>query len=91
MKYRIGIILLSLLVAIIPIGCEQDECDDCGPGVEEGYLFKRVTQDDLSALAGIEGIALDVCISYQVLDVATGEIDRETVTVVKDCCCDIYE
>lgn len=91
MKYGIGIILLSLFVAIVAIGCEQDECEDCGPGVEEGYLFKRVTQDDLAILAGVEGVALDVCITYQVLDVATGEIDAETAQVVEDCCCDLYE
>ncbi|MFQ6616664.1 MAG: hypothetical protein ACE5HZ_07875 [Fidelibacterota bacterium] len=89
MRLTTATILLSLVILVIGGGCDGDECEDCGPGVEEGYLFKRVTEDDLAVLAGIEGVSVDVCVTYQVLDIATGEMDTETVQVVEDCCCDL--
>lgn len=89
MKIKTGAVLLVLALALAETGCQRDECEDCGPGIEEGYLYKRVTQEDLAELAGIEGISLDVCITFQVLDIDTGEMDTETVMVVEDCCCDI--
>jgi len=79
---------LILITSFFFIGCEKDECGDCGPGIKEGYFFKRVTGEDLATLDEIPGIELDKCITYSVKDIAGDDIDIESVDIVDDCCCD---
>lgn len=79
---------LILITSFFFISCEKDECGDCGPGVKGGYFFKRVTEEDLATLGEIPDIELDECITYNVVDIASEEIDIETVDIVDDCCCD---
>lgn len=80
------LVYITLLLGLfIHTACEEKKgCDDCGGGILEGFIFKEVTTDDLSALGTVEGIELGVCIRYK-LDGT--EFDLETVKVVDDCCC----
>lgn len=79
------------LVLVIPLltGCDKKaDCPDCGGTLLEGYIFKRVTTDDLAkndGLALIEDVDAGACIRAKL----TGEnLDLNTVTVVDDCCCE---
>ena len=54
----------------------------------EGFLFKKVTQDDLAEIGNIEGMNIGICIRYQLLGLTDEEFDLETITIVDDCCCD---
>ena len=48
--------LLLVLPFILLLSCEDDaDCPDCGK-LTEGYLFKKVTQDDFAAFAGVSSI-----------------------------------
>ncbi len=87
-----GILPLAVLLLFLSTnsGCNKTtECSDCGGGLTGGYLYKRVTQEDLTQLGGIEGITLDACIRYKFL--TEDEFDLESVDIVDNCCCDQYE
>ncbi len=89
MKFHI--LLVSILILFFCISCnEDDSCTDCGGGLEEGYLYKTVTEDDISKLGQL-GITLDECIQFKFVSDTGEELDIETVAVVDDCCCDLYE
>jgi len=79
---------VTFLPLLLFVGCDDDSCTGCGPGIKQGYLFKKVTEEDLATLGAIEGIELNICITYSVIDVVSEEIDTETVKIVDDCCCD---
>lgn len=71
-------------------GCNQEGCGDCGGGLIDGYLYQRVTSDDLLLLqSAFPDLQLDECIRFQMDDLQ--EIDPQSVEFVPDCCCDLYE
>ena len=77
--------LLLILPFIVLLSCEDDaDCPDCGK-LTEGYLFKKVTQDDFAAFAGVSGIEVDACMRYKL---TSGDISANTITIVDDCCCE---
>ena len=87
-KKMVGLLSIILFPLFLFVGCEDDECKDCGGGISKGYYFKQVTEGDLATLGAIEGIELDICITYSVIDLVSEKIDTETVGIVDDCCCD---
>ena len=87
MKVFLTIILTLSLFLLVT--CEDNpECASCGGGLLEGYLFKKVTQDDLAEIGNIEGMNIGICIRYQLLGLTDEEFDLETIAIVDDCCCD---
>ena len=81
-RYRF---LLLVLPFIVLLSCEDDaDCPDCGK-LTEGYLFKKVTQDDFAAFAAVSGIEVDTCMRYKL---TSGEMSADTITIVNDCCCE---
>ena len=82
----IGIISMLFLVLIT---CQDNpDCSDCGGNLLDGYLFKKVTQEDLADIGSIDGVNIGICIRYQLSGLAEGDFDLETIEVVEDCCCD---
>lgn len=80
------ILFLFMTISLFLSACQKEEgCDECGGSILDGYLFKKVTTEDLSILGTIEDIEVDACIRYQ-LDGT--DFDLETVKVVDDCCCE---
>ena len=87
MKVILTIILTVSLFLLVT--CEDNpECASCGGGLLEGFLFKKVTQDDLAEIGNIEGMNIGICIRYQLLGLTDEEFDLETIAIVDDCCCD---
>lgn len=83
-------IIISSLILYGLTGCnDSSECTNCGGGPVDGFLYKRVTQEDLSQLGSIEDITLDTCIRFQFIDM--DEFDLESIEIVDDCCCDQYD
>ncbi len=77
--------LLLVLSFIALLSCDENaDCPDCGK-ITEGYLFKKVTQDDFAAFSGVSGIEVDACMRYKV---TSGEITSNTITIMDDCCCE---
>ena len=82
---------LYLFLFLILIGCgtntKNSECADCGEGLVDGYLYKKVMVEDIttSLLEIDSSIGLDECIRYK-----TDGTDFTNATVVDDCCCSIY-
>ena len=68
---------------------DENNCDDCGGSLNEGYLYKTVEADDIPNLGVIDVTAgLGNCISFKM------DIEDQTfseATVVADCCCSQYE
>lgn len=79
------------LIFLVGISCKESKpCSDCGGGITDGYLFKKVTEADIPELSSIDGIEIDNCIRFKfVLDET--DFDLETVNIVDDCCCLLYE
>ena len=68
------------------VACDEDaDCLDCGK-LTEGYLFKKVTQDDFAQFSGISGIEVDACMRYKVT--FGTDISEDTISIVDDCCCE---
>ena len=85
-------ILISLnLIFFILVGCNTStsisQCNDCNGGLVNGYLYKIVMVEDITAsLLEIDSsIGLDECIRYK----TDGEEFIEAL-VVDDCCCTVY-
>ena len=80
---------LFLFFILIVCGdiANNSECDDCGEGLVDGYLYKNVMVEDIttSLLEIDSSIGLDECIRYK-----TDGTDFTDATVVDDCCCSIY-
>jgi len=86
---RIFLTIILTLSIFFLITCEDNpECASCGGGLLEGFLFKKVTQDDLAEIGNIEGMNIGICIRYQLLGLTDEEFDLETIAIVDDCCCD---
>jgi len=86
---RIFLTIILTLSLFLLVTCEDNpECASCGGGLLEGYLFKKVTQDDLAEIGNIEGMNIGICIRYQLLGLTDEEFDLETIAIVDDCCCD---
>ena len=67
-------------------GGSISDCTDCGGGVVDGYLYKKVTINDLADLTQINVSAnIDQCIRFMM----DGE-DFSSATIVEECCCTIY-
>ena len=70
-------------------GCSSNEndCNDCGGGLIDGYLYKEVTIEDVAGLAEINvSVNIGKCIRFKM----DGSEFSEAV-IVNDCCCSIYE
>ena len=86
---RIFLTIILALSLFLLVNCEDNpECVSCGGGLLEGFLFKKVTQDDLAEIGNIEGMNIGICIRYQLLGLTDEEFDLETIAIVDDCCCD---
>ena len=86
---RIFLTIILTLSLFFLVTCEDSpECASCGSGLLEGFLFKKVTQDDLAEIGNIEGMNIGICIRYQLLGLTYEEFDLETIAIVDDCCCD---
>ena len=86
---RIFLTIILTLSLFLLVNCKDNpECVSCGGGLLEGFLFKKVTQDDLAEIGNIEGINIGICIRYQLLGLTDEEFDLETIAIVDDCCCD---
>jgi hypothetical protein len=89
LRMRIFLTIILTLSLFLLVTCEDNpECASCGGGLLEGFLFKKVTQDDLAEIGNIEGINIGICIRYQLLGLTDEEFDLETIAIVDDCCCD---
>ena len=86
---RVLLTIILTLSLFLLVTCEDNpECASCGGGLLEGFLFKKVTQDDLAEIGNIEGMNIGICIRYQLLGLTDEEFDLETIAFVDDCCCD---
>ena len=89
LRMRIFLTIILTLSLFFLVTCEDSpECASCGSGLLEGFLFKKVTQDDLAEIGNIEGMNIGICIRYQLLGLTDEEFDLETIAFVDDCCCD---
>ncbi len=89
LRMRIFLTIILTLSLFLLVTCEDNpECANCGGGLLEGFLFKKVTQDDLAEIGNIEGMNIGICIRYQLLGLTDEEFDLETIAIVDDCCCD---
>ena len=80
--------IISILFLALITCQDNPDCSDCGGSLLDGYLFKKVTQDDLTDIGSIDGVNIGICIRYQLSGLAEGDFDLETIEVVEDCCCD---
>ncbi|MBH31649.1 MAG: hypothetical protein CMG71_06630 [Candidatus Marinimicrobia bacterium] len=81
-----AIILTVISLSWIFVACGEDaDCPDCGK-LTEGYLFKKVTQNDFAQFSGISGIEVDACMRYKVT--SGTDISEGTISIVDDCCCE---
>ena len=86
---RVFLTIILTLSLFLLVTCEDNpECASCGGGLLEGFLFKKVTQDNLAEIGNIEGMNIGICIRYQLLGLTDEEFDLETIAFVDDCCCD---
>lgn len=76
-----------LAILLVLTGCGADDCGSCGEGPINGFMYKKVTAEDLGKLPEVE-VVVDDCIRYQ--PGGDDEIDPATVEVVSKCCCDLY-
>ncbi len=89
---NIKISITIIMVFFFFIGCNTSssnnpECNDCGGGLIDGYLYKKVVMDDItSSLLEIDpSISIDECIRYKM-----DGMDFTEVETVDDCCCTIF-
>ncbi len=84
-----------LLIFIIPLStffsCESEttnsECNDCGGGLLNGFLYKEVTLEDVGNLMEINLSAnVGQCIRFKMDGIEFSEAE-----IVDDCCCTIYQ
>ena len=66
-------------------GCSSNEndCNDCGGGLIDGYLYKEITIDDVSDLVEMN-ISSEIgnCIRFKMVESQFSDVE-----VVDDCCC----
>ena len=63
---------------------DATECSDCGEFID-GFLFKKVTQDDFVNFSTIDNIEVDACMRYKIID--REEINEKSISIVDNCCC----
>tara|TARA_B100000470_G_scaffold39620_1_gene28602 strand:- start:3164 stop:3439 length:276 start_codon:yes stop_codon:yes gene_type:complete len=80
--------IVSILFLTLLTCQDNSECSDCGGNLLDGYLFKKVTQEDLADIGSIDGVNIGICISYQLSGLTEGDFDLDTIEIVDDCCCD---
>jgi hypothetical protein len=86
---KTSIKIIALLCVFL--GCDTSsntpECNDCGGGLVDGYLYKKVTIDDItSGLLDIKSsFSIDECIRYRM-----DGIDFTEAESVDNCCCTIF-
>ena len=80
--------IVSILFLTLLTCQDNSECSDCGGNLLDGYLFKKVTQEDLADIGSIDGVNIGICIRYQLSGLTEGDFDLETIEIVDDCCCD---
>ena len=80
--------IVSILFLTLFTCQDNSECSDCGGNLLDGYLFKKVTQEDLADIGSVNGVNIGICIRYQLSGLAEGGFDLETIEIVEDCCCD---
>lgn len=80
------ILIMMTVISFSLLACGEDaDCLDCGK-LTEGYLFKKVTQDDFAKFSGINGIEVDACMRYKIT--SGTDINEDSITITDDCCCD---
>ena len=80
--------IVSILFLTLLTCQDNSECSDCGGNLLDGYLFKKVTQEDLADIGSIDGVNIGICIRYQLSCLTEGDFDLETIEIVDDCCFD---
>tara|TARA_B100000676_G_C17773747_1_gene678129 strand:+ start:441 stop:695 length:255 start_codon:yes stop_codon:yes gene_type:complete len=81
--------ILSFLSIIFIIQCSNNEndCNECGGGLLDGYLYKQVAIEDISDLTAINISAeIGECIRFKMIE---GKFSD--AKIVNDCCCVQYE
>ena len=87
MKYLFAIFLVSFLLLTCKTSTNNPDCNECGGGLLDGYLYKEVTIEDVAGLAEINvSVNIGKCIRFKM----DGSEFSEAV-IVDDCCCSIYE
>ncbi len=84
---KIAVLIPTIIIAITLIftSCQKEDCPDCGGTIAQGFIFRTVTEEDLTTLGDIPNIELEACMRFKL---AGGDIDENTVKIVDDCCCD---
>jgi len=80
--------IVSILFFTLITCQDNSDCSDCGGNLLDGYLFKKVTQEDLADIGSVDGVNIGICIRYQLSGLAEGDFALETIEIVEDCCCD---
>ena len=87
MKDLFAIFLVSFLLLNCETSTNNPDCNECGGGLLDGYLYKEVTIEDVAGLAEINvSVNIGKCIRFKM----DGSEFSEAV-IVDDCCCSIYE
>ena len=87
MNNNLVLIFLSCFLLSCNAGASDSECNDCGGGLLDGYLYKEVTVEDVASLAEIDVSAnVGKCIRFKMDGTEFSE-----ATVVDDCCCFEYQ
>ncbi|MBA64967.1 MAG: hypothetical protein CMG55_04110 [Candidatus Marinimicrobia bacterium] len=79
-----------LLFIIIYLSCDSKtvniDCNECGGGLLDGYLYKEVSLMDIANLSEINiDVNVGNCIRFKM----DGE-DFSSAEIVDDCCCNLY-
>ena len=87
MKDLFAITIMSFILFNCDSSTSAPDCNECGGGLLEGYLYKEVTINDIASLAEINvSVNIGKCIRFK-MDGA----DFSEAAIVDDCCCSIYE
>ncbi len=78
-----NILFLICIIFLIQCSNNENDCDDCGGGLLDGYLYKEVTIEDIAELAEINVSAeIGKCIRFKL-----EENQFSDAKIVEDCCC----
>jgi len=80
--------IISMLFLVLITCQDNPDCSDCGGNLLDGFLFKKVTQEDLADIGSIDGVNIGICIRYQLTGLTEDDFDLDTIEIVDDCCCD---
>ena len=86
-KDLFAIFLVCFFLLSCGFNTNDTDCNDCGGGLLDGYLYKEVTIEDVAGLAEINvSVNIGKCIRFKM----DGSEFSEAV-IIDDCCCSIYE